>query len=75
MMTPLANSLLWQPVAPPVQIIAGAVLLAALAGKIALELFGGEALFVDAGRAGFSPAPLAHLAGAAVGLAVAALDQ
>jgi hypothetical protein len=37
--------------------------------KSAIELFSGAAVFVDTSSAGFAAVPLAHLLGAAVGLA------
>lgn len=46
-------------------------LLLGLAAKIGYELVMGKTLFVDATAAGFEPVPLAHMAGAAVGLAIA----
>lgn len=50
--------------------VAGAaILLAALAAKLAFERLTGGLLFVDPHVAGFTPISLAHIAGAAVGIA------
>ena len=46
------------------------ILLAALAAKLAYECLTGGLLFVDPRAAGFMPIPLAHIAGAAIGIAV-----
>jgi rhomboid family GlyGly-CTERM serine protease len=50
------------------------LLLVALAGKLVGECVTGEAFFVNAENAGFVPVPLAHVVGAAVGLAVPLLS-
>jgi rhomboid family GlyGly-CTERM serine protease len=49
-----------------------AALLAAFIAKLLYEQVTGTATFVDAGRAGFVPVPLAHLVGAVAGAAAAA---
>ena len=48
------------------------LLLFGFAAKTAYEAAGGPGFFVDAAEAGFTPAPLAHLIGAAVGSACVA---
>ena len=48
--------------------LAGAVLLG-FAGKVVFEMATGTTVFVDSAAAGMTPLPLAHVAGAAVGLA------
>jgi rhomboid family GlyGly-CTERM serine protease len=47
-----------------------AALLVCLGGKITFEMFTAQGVFVDASIAGFQPLPLAHLLGAAVGMAL-----
>ena len=48
--------------------LAGGVVLAALVGKITVELMMGSSLFVDAPALGVVAVPLAHIVGAAVGI-------
>jgi peptidoglycan/LPS O-acetylase OafA/YrhL len=50
-----------------------AVLLLALAGKLAYECLTGQALFVNADATGIPPVPLAHAAGAATGVLMAVI--
>ncbi|MCA9258715.1 MAG: rhombosortase [Planctomycetales bacterium] len=45
--------------------------IAGFLGKSLFEIFTGSTLFVDSAAAGFTPLPVAHLAGAAAGLAAA----
>jgi rhomboid family GlyGly-CTERM serine protease len=51
-------------------LIAIAALLVALVGKTLYELLAGQCIFVNATLSGFQPVPLAHLVGAAIGIAV-----
>lgn len=54
----------------PLSTVVGCAVLAGLGLKIAWELSLGTALFVDATTAGFESVPLAHAAGAVVGLPI-----
>lgn len=49
-------------------------LFAAVVAKTGFDLWTGSTLFVDDAAAGFTPVPLAHILGVAVGLAVGALS-
>ncbi len=51
------------------------VLAGLLAGKIGLEMAWGRTLFVDSTAAGFTPLPLVHAVGAAVGTLVGLLPD
>jgi rhomboid family GlyGly-CTERM serine protease len=54
--------------------LAGALLLG-FAGKLLFEMTAGRAMFVDAAAAGMTPVPLAHAAGAIVGLLAAIMRK